>query len=307
MLGSRDCASKKSAFTLIELLVVIAIIAILAAILFPVFAQAKVAAKKSAGLSQMKQIGLAVQMYSTDYDDGIPTWDSYYTVYPTANRDPAWIAGGSVPSWKRLWDALILPYVKSGNFDKATALATAEWAGIFQSPGAEYAPKSPPTGGRSVGMNQLLFWDVMQNNTNTGVDTSYFSGAYYWLNLGVVDKPANTMFSADSGINGRLEPIFFLNSYQEKWLTRVTPVTWGAPWRYGNDSSNYSWLDGHASSEKGDKIYPNPGKGIAFASWPASALGQTYCAAARFQAPRTDMKDSLVAAATARGVACNLP
>src|SRR5262245_33721607 len=57
------------AFTLIELLVVIAIIAILAAILFPVFAQAKAAAKKSAELSNFKQIGTATAIYVTDYDD----------------------------------------------------------------------------------------------------------------------------------------------------------------------------------------------------------------------------------------------
>ena len=59
----------KKAFTLIELLVVIAIIAILAAILFPVFAQAKEAAKKTADLSNLKQFGLAAIMYADDYDD----------------------------------------------------------------------------------------------------------------------------------------------------------------------------------------------------------------------------------------------
>lgn len=70
-------ASLRSGFTLIELLVVIAIIAILAAILFPVFAQAKAAAKKTASLSNQKQIGLGTMLYAGDYDDILPEtgWD----------------------------------------------------------------------------------------------------------------------------------------------------------------------------------------------------------------------------------------
>ena len=63
---------KRKAFTLIELLVVIAIIAILAAILFPVFSQAKDAAKKTKSISNMKQIALASLMYASDYDDTLP-------------------------------------------------------------------------------------------------------------------------------------------------------------------------------------------------------------------------------------------
>lgn len=63
---------KRNGFTLIELLVVIAIIAILAAILFPVFAQAKLAAKKTASLSNMKQIATASIMYAGDNEDSMP-------------------------------------------------------------------------------------------------------------------------------------------------------------------------------------------------------------------------------------------
>src|SRR4051794_34796454 len=64
--------TRKPAFTLIELLVVIAIIAILAAILFPVFAQAREKARQAGCLSNLKQVGMATQMYMQDYDETVP-------------------------------------------------------------------------------------------------------------------------------------------------------------------------------------------------------------------------------------------
>ncbi len=76
MIESSHKSSRTLGFTLIELLVVIAIIAILAAILFPVFAQAKQAAKKTAAISDMKQAGLAAAMYLNDYDDTYMLSDS---------------------------------------------------------------------------------------------------------------------------------------------------------------------------------------------------------------------------------------
>src|SRR5437660_12674270 len=67
-----SCGGKRSGFTLIELLVVIAIIATVAAILFPVFAQAREKARQATCQSNLKQIGLAALMYAQDYDETMP-------------------------------------------------------------------------------------------------------------------------------------------------------------------------------------------------------------------------------------------
>src|ERR1700737_2441877 len=83
-------AMRKNAFTLIELLVVIAIIAILAAILFPVFAQAREKSRQAVCLSNTKQMGLAVSMYSQDYDERLPMGGNAAPGKP--NRWYDWIA-----------------------------------------------------------------------------------------------------------------------------------------------------------------------------------------------------------------------
>jgi prepilin-type N-terminal cleavage/methylation domain-containing protein/prepilin-type processing-associated H-X9-DG protein len=101
----------KKAFTLIELLVVIAIIAILAAILFPVFAQAKLAAKKTSSLSNIKQIGLAEIMYQNDYDDNfvLDTQKSNDADCPNAGN--YCVDGLSSPTF--FWPNLLIPYIKT--------------------------------------------------------------------------------------------------------------------------------------------------------------------------------------------------
>jgi prepilin-type N-terminal cleavage/methylation domain-containing protein len=107
----------KRAFTLIELLVVIAIIAILAAILFPVFAQAKAAAKGTASLSNSKQLGLGAIMYAGDADDTFPL----ATVWNSGN-DPLTFAGGDGCS---PWSWLVQPYIKNGGiYDDPTNTPT---------------------------------------------------------------------------------------------------------------------------------------------------------------------------------------
>ncbi len=104
----------KRAFTLIELLVVIAIIAILAAILFPVFAQAKLAAKKTADLSNVKQIGTALAIYLSDYDDLYPAMVSD-NVTPGQNQHPLWTSSGVLGPYTKNTQIFQSPVDSGGN------------------------------------------------------------------------------------------------------------------------------------------------------------------------------------------------
>lgn len=92
----------QKAFTLIELLVVIAIIAILAAILFPVFAQARESAKRTACLSQARQIGMSTMMYVGDNDDGMPIFSAYDEFYPPSDARHKGVEVGLRPYIKSL-------------------------------------------------------------------------------------------------------------------------------------------------------------------------------------------------------------
>lgn len=93
-----------AAFTLIELLVVIAIIAILAAVLFPVFAQAREKARQTSCLSNVKQIGNALTMYAQDYDEALPRSQS---------------GGLSAANPSRDWATDLVPYIKAGGSQDA--------------------------------------------------------------------------------------------------------------------------------------------------------------------------------------------
>jgi prepilin-type N-terminal cleavage/methylation domain-containing protein len=127
------------AFTLIELLVVIAIIAILAAILFPVFAQAKEAAKKTAGIAQMRQLSSALMMYAADHDDmPVPS-----TNYDCPITDP-----------NRIWTAPLFPYVKSRD--------------VFIAPGSNtsrYAENWATRQRQSVGYNDAMAYSTLVGNS----------------------------------------------------------------------------------------------------------------------------------------------
>src|SRR5438045_380054 len=94
----RRSKTSRCGFTLIELLVVIAIIAILAAILFPVFAQAREKARAISCLSNLKQVGLAALMYEQDYDEQLL---------------PEWLGYADQPGWRQYWTFNVQPYIKN--------------------------------------------------------------------------------------------------------------------------------------------------------------------------------------------------
>lgn len=129
-------------FTLIELLVVIAIIAILAAILFPVFAKVREKARQIACVSNSKQLGLAVLQYAQDYDETMPN--------ATVNSLAIWSPGGA--NAYPFWSLQILPYIKDINAYAcpddglgASPDPAVTWAGVCLSYGANsYMVGLPP-------------------------------------------------------------------------------------------------------------------------------------------------------------------
>jgi len=132
----------RRAFTLIELLVVIAIIAILAAILFPVFAKAREKAEQSDCISNVNQIGKALLMYASDYDQKLPQADLYFTYWPAALF--------SYTKSTQVFTCKALPDDQTWNYAAATP---ATWKPIVDGNGVSYGmnarigyPYNGPTG-----------------------------------------------------------------------------------------------------------------------------------------------------------------
>ncbi|HLK56680.1 MAG TPA: DUF1559 domain-containing protein [Chthonomonadaceae bacterium] len=121
-------------FTLIELLVVIAIIAILAAILFPVFAQAREKARQTTCLSNEKQLGLAEMMYVQDYDETYPLADVWFSYdWGGGYSGGFWENAADVPPYydfeKSFWANAMQPYIKNMNIFACPSAITYTYPG----------------------------------------------------------------------------------------------------------------------------------------------------------------------------------
>lgn len=199
---------RTSAFTLIELLVVIAIIAILAAILFPVFAQAKEAAKKISCVSNLKQNSTAVAMYTTDYDGAFP--QSAYSL----DQISGIVVPGTGARVYSVYDA-IMPYTKNVDIYKCPSDPEAiNWPQILTSIGLQSAGAA---GGNirfaSLAPNFAIFEDpgippnlfgadpvMSEGGLEFPVDTVMFYDARY-IGAGVVnlDAPTTSLYRTPAG------------------------------------------------------------------------------------------------------------
>lgn len=220
----------KRAFTLIELLVVIAIIAILAAILFPVFAQAKAAAKKTSCLSGAKQIGLANVMYQTDYDDAIVPGSV------TADAGTLQGQGEASPGSKRsinAFDVLLAPYIK--NLDIWTCPVPTKLANGVT---------------RSITQNFKV--SAQFGGFGFGPAATVLNGSQiqFPAELIVMGDGQPFQYGSPSNFTGNLiEPYYACLAY-EALANSTTLYASAAPYVRHTSSSNYAFADGHAKNQK---------------------------------------------------------
>jgi prepilin-type N-terminal cleavage/methylation domain-containing protein/prepilin-type processing-associated H-X9-DG protein len=223
------------AFTLIELLVVIAIIAILAAILFPVFAQAREAARKASCQSNLNQVGKAALMYMQDYDEAlVPSYIDGGGSTPGCPNPGRWIG----------WSDLIQPYAKNYK--------------IVQCPSASGAGLPDPNQ-----CSDSAWFAHYAINSRVGPDEG--TGTANALKLAACQFPASTLWFFDSSAacndNCRMSDV---GGWPEPWTTPASgnQVSWGDGKGYAmrhQEGANYVFMDGHVKFLKAQYL-----KGVAF-------------------------------------------
>lgn len=236
--------NRANAFTLIELLVVIAIIAILAAVLFPVFAQARAKARQTSCLSNQKQIGNGLMMYVSDFDE----------TYPTINR--AMISGNSYAFWM-MWTVQVQPYIKNTEvFECASAMMNDK-----DTPNKDFIclpPLGVPRGNACTGPGN---WTPINGAFRVpfkqyGVNEHLVNKNGNWdnpepQNMATVKRPADIPFIADSAhcMIPTLDRVMHANINRDDWWAYPGP---NAPNRRDprtarhSGGSNILFSDGHA-------------------------------------------------------------
>ena len=244
-------------FTLIELLVVIAIIAILAAILFPVFAQAREAARKTACLSNCKQMGTGVMMYSQDYDEILPAAGYSYNSSISVNdlRNPKWMD-------------VVQPYVKNDHiFDCPSDTATKKFVSLATNPnrgtgtnppGGSYLINTAYNGGGALAGPAGQSLAVIGSPADTifiAEGPSVVNNQFYWSSGAAAPNPPLTPFATYPATSGSDNNSFHMD-------TKAAPAYFGYQDSTGrrylflgrhNNQGNLVFCDGHAKSETVDK------------------------------------------------------
>jgi prepilin-type N-terminal cleavage/methylation domain-containing protein/prepilin-type processing-associated H-X9-DG protein len=223
----------RKGFTLIELLVVIAIIAILAAILFPVFAQAKEAAKKTSCLSNVKNVVLGSLLYSNDYDDGILPNQTYINTAPY------------VINWFDTSGPLF-PYTKSGP--------------IANCPDNQGIAPDPYTGD-PFGLSMNIGVDGFGGLPNwiTQLPNGPFNNPYLIGPTVYAGGPGEAGVNTLTGFDNPSETIWYSDAAEVVETHSVFSVAdtvnvtcdfgYGVQARHGGKTANIGWFDGHAKSK----------------------------------------------------------
>ncbi|RYG33166.1 prepilin-type N-terminal cleavage/methylation domain-containing protein [bacterium] len=276
-------SSLRRGFTLIELLVVIAIIAILAAILFPVFAQAKAAAKSIASLSNLKQIGTSFKLYQGDNDDA----------YPVYGNDPN-LGGGCIPNMEWVtaaggWAYLVYPYTKNGDIYSVPASSKPYWLGEGSWGWCGGKPTDPVLGPMA---------DDFNSKVKNGVQYMYrkaFGGA---ARPDFAGSPITDSMAAFPANN-------IVNYEYASWSTDPNVHIWGlyTPAEISAKMAlNVVFMDGHAKKVKGfgfrhlTPSYTNIGwrdgtKVGMDLDWFLSSDDDTSCAHCNYSSPTNNTKD----------------
>ena len=213
--------TRRRGFTLIELLVVIAIIAILAAILFPVFARARENARRASCQSNMKQLGLGIMQYTQDYDE---------RMVPIFNG-----AAGTVYTYS-YWCDLIQPYVKSRQIFKCPSVSTTAryYGGDYNTPQSYYA-----NGTRAGYGSQANFGAA--NDDGRPMSESSNSIATY-------QNPSQTLLVLEKSANGDGNGGGNSGEPYIGYISYITPPAHNLTNHLG--TSNYLFVDGHVKAMK---------------------------------------------------------